>query len=95
MTHREFLLWLQPRLEKAAATGLDAQGLGEIREELERMRDAGALQPFASKLANLLRAQPTLDAATVAELAREVRVELVPAREKTMVFSPPPGTEDD
>lgn len=94
MTHREFLLWLQPRLEHAAATGLNAEGLREVREVLERMRDAGALQPFASRLHNLLRAQATLDAATVAELAREVRIELVPPREKTVVFSVP-GTDED
>ena len=95
MTHREFLLWLQPRLENAATTGLNAEGLREVREALERMRDAGALQPFASRVYNLALAHPALDAAAVAALARETRSELVPAREKTVVFSAPPGTDDD
>ena len=95
MTHREFLLWLQPRLENAAATGLPAGGVAEVRDVLARMRDAGALQPFASRVHNLVRGQPTLDATTVAELARELRSELAPPREKTMVFGAQSGSDDD
>lgn len=94
MTHREFLTWLQPRLEKASATGLPAEGVSEILEVLARMRDAGALQPFASRLHHLLHEHPTLDAATVAELAREVRLELVPPREQTIAFTLPGNGED-
>ena len=95
MTHREFLTWLQPRLDKAVTTGLDAEGVRELREVLSRMLDAGALQPFASRLHNLVLSGPTLDATTVAELARQVRTELAPAREKTMVFSAMPGNDED
>lgn len=95
MTHREFLIWLQPRLEKANATGLDAEGVREVREVLARMREARALQPFASKLLNLVQAKATLDAATVAELAREARLELAPPRERTAVFGVTPGGEKD
>jgi hypothetical protein len=95
MTHREFLTWLQPRLERAAASGLDAEVLREVRDTLERMREAGALQPFASKLLNLANARATFDAAMVAELAREARVELAPPRERTAVFGVMPGGDED
>lgn len=95
MTHREFLTWLQPRLEKAAATGLDAEGVREVREVLARMREAGALQPFASKLLNLTQARAAFDAAMVAELSREARAELAPPRERTAVFGVMPGGEKD
>ncbi len=95
MTHREFLTWLQPRLDSAVKTGLDAEAVRELREVLSRMRDGGALQPFTSKLHNLVLAQPTLDANTVGELSRQVRTELAPPREKTMVFSAVPGNDDD
>lgn len=87
MTHREFLIWLRPRLDGAASTGLAEDGVHAIREELERMREAGALQPFASRLFNLVREHPTLDAAAVARLAGEVRSELAPPREQTVVLS--------
>jgi hypothetical protein len=95
MTHREFLLWLQPRLERASATGLGSDGVREVLEELGKMSQSGALQPFASRLHNLLREQSTLDANIVAGLVSEVRAELVPAREKTVVLSAPPGSDDD
>jgi hypothetical protein len=95
MTHREFLIWLQPRLERASATGLGSEGVSEVLQELDKMRASGALQPFASRLHNLLRKQSTLDASTVASLTSEVRSELVPAREKTVVLSAPPGQDDD
>jgi hypothetical protein len=95
MTHREFLIWLKPRLEKAAAKGLAADGVRAIRGELEQMRKAGALQPFASRLFNLVRNDPTLDAKTVAVLAGEVRLELAPPREKTVVLSASQGQDDE
>lgn len=95
MTHRDFLVWLQPRLEKGATTGLNAEAVHEIRDLLARMQEAGTLQPFASKMHNLVRGHATLDAKTVAELAREVRSELAPPRERTVVFSATPGGEKD
>ena len=69
--------------------------MGEVLRELAKMRESGALQPFASKLDNLLRQQSRLDANTVAALASEVRAELVPARERTVVLTAPPGSDDD
>jgi hypothetical protein len=87
MTHREFLIWLRPHLDNAVATGLAPDGLVAIREQLQQMRETGALQPFASKLLNLVSARSALDAGVVAELAAEVRAELAPRREKTVVFS--------
>jgi hypothetical protein len=95
MTHLEFLTWLQPRLERASATGLGREGVSEVLRELDKMRAAGALQPFASKLHNLLRKQATLDPKTVADLVSEVRTELIPARERTVVLIAPPGSDDD
>jgi hypothetical protein len=95
MTHREFLVWLQPRLERASATGLGSEGVSEVLGELDKMQAAGALQPFASKLHNLLRQGSTLDANAVAILVSEVRAELVPARERTVVLIAPPGSDDD
>jgi hypothetical protein len=95
MTHREFLVWLQPRLEAATATGLDADGVLEVREALSRMRDAGTLQPFASKLLHLMDTRGTFDASTAAELAREARLELAPPRERTAVFGVTPGRKED
>jgi hypothetical protein len=92
MTHREFLIWLRPRLDGAATTGLSEDGVRAIREELERMREGVALQPFASRVLNLVREQPTLDAAAVKRLAGEVRSELAPPREQTVVLS---ATSDD
>jgi hypothetical protein len=86
MTHREFLIWLKPRLDCTPATGLARDAIHAIRDELKTMRRAGALQPFASRLYNLVREHSTLDAATVADLADEVRSELAPPREKTMVL---------
>ena len=94
MTHREFLLWLQPRLERASATGLGSEGVREVLQELAKMRASGALQPFASKVQNLLGQRSTLDATMVALLVSELRSELVPAREKTVVLSAP-GEDDD
>jgi hypothetical protein len=93
MTHREFLVWLQPRLERAA-TGLESEGVSEVLQELDKMREGGALQPFASRLHNLLRQQSTLDAKAVASLVNEIRAELVPARERTVVLTAPPGDDD-
>jgi hypothetical protein len=86
MTHREFLFWLKPRLDAAAASGLARDAVHAIRDELGTMRRAGALQPFASRLYSLVREHSTLDAATVADLADEVRSQLAPPREKTMVM---------
>jgi hypothetical protein len=85
MTHRQFLWWLSPRLESAVATGLGREHVRAIREELERMREEGPLQPFASRLENRVRNASVLDATTVAELEREVRAELASPREKTVV----------
>jgi hypothetical protein len=92
MTHRELLIWLKPRLENATATGLEREGVRAIRDELKRMRKAGALQPFASRLFTLVRERSTLDAETVADLAGEVRFELAPPREQTVLLAalPPP-----
>jgi hypothetical protein len=88
MTHREFLLWLLPRFGGAGPMGLEPEAVHAIREELERMRKAGPLQPFASRLLTLVREQvTTLDAKTVAELAADVRCELAPPREQTVVLS--------
>jgi hypothetical protein len=87
MTHREFLLWLRPQLEKAATSGLSHDAVRAIRDELTRMRNAAALQPFASRLYALVRDRSTLDAKAVAGLAAEVRAELAPPREQTMVLS--------
>lgn len=95
MTHREFLVWLQPRLESATATGLDADGAREVRDVLSCMRDAGTLQPFASKLLHLVDTRGTLDSSTVAELAREARLELAPPRERTVVFGVTPESKED
>jgi hypothetical protein len=91
MNQREFLIWLKPQLEKATATGLSREAVGKIRDELEQLGKAGALQPFASRLYSLVRGETMLDAKTVAELARDIRGEIAPPREKTMVLSP----EDD
>lgn len=85
MTYRQFLWWLSPRLESATATGLGREHVRAIRDELERMREKGPLQPFASRLEGLVRHASVLDAATVAALDREVRAELASPREKTVV----------
>jgi hypothetical protein len=95
MTHREFLIWLQPRLDRASTTGLGREGVGEIRKELAKMRKSGALQPFASRLESLLSKQSTLDAKTVAGLVNEVRSELAPPREKTVVLSSLSDRDDE
>jgi hypothetical protein len=87
MTHRELLLWLEPRLERAGATGIDGEGVRAIRDELERMRKAGALRPFASRLYTLVRERSMLDAETVVGLAGELRCELSPPREQRMLLS--------
>ncbi len=92
MTHREFLLWLRPRLEGAARAGLTAEDVRAIRHELQDMLRAAPLQPFASRLARLLENVAGLDGATVAGLAAEVRAELPPPRERTIVAS---GSEDE
>jgi hypothetical protein len=93
MNHREFLLWVKPQVDRATATGLSREAVDAIRDELERMSRAGALQPFASRLRNLLRDQATLDAKTVARLAADIRAELAPPREKTVVLSTPADDE--
>jgi hypothetical protein len=87
MRHRDFLLWLKPQLDRAVATGLAAVDVSAIRTLLEEMRRAGALQPFASKLLTIVRAHEALDATTVADLATEIRSELAPPRERTMLLS--------
>jgi hypothetical protein len=94
MTNRELLIWLKPRLEAATATGLDRAGVRAIREELGRARETGALQPFASRLLTLVRQRSTLDAPTVAKLAGELRIELAPPREQTVLFSGTPERHD-
>jgi len=91
MTHREFLIWLQSELDRAAGTGLARDGVRAIRDRLKRMRKDGALQPFAAKLFNLVRDRPALDAKTIASLATEIRSELSPPREKTIVATTVPG----
>jgi hypothetical protein len=95
MTHREFLLWLRPRLQNVPPTGIDDAEGRAIRDELERMRTLGALQPFASRLLALLRTRATLDAATVAQLAGELRFELAPPREATVVLSASPDVGEE
>jgi hypothetical protein len=95
MTYREFLLWLKPRLDGAAVTGLGRDGVHAIRDELGTMRRAGALQPFASRLYGLVREHSTLDAVTVADLADEVRSQLAPPREKTMVMLTVSGEREE
>jgi len=91
MTHREFLIWLQSDVESAAGTGLARDGVRAIRDRLEQMRESGALQPFASKVLGLVRDGAALDAKTIASLAAEVRAELSPPREKTIVAATKPG----
>jgi hypothetical protein len=93
MTHREFLVWLRPKLENASPKGLTADEVGAIRDELRGMLRAGTLQPFASRLLRLLESVAALDGATVAGLASEVRSELAPPREGTVVAWSP--SEDD
>jgi hypothetical protein len=95
MTHREFLLWLGPRLQNGTSTGIESAVVRDIREELERMREVGALQPFASRLLALVRARATLDADTVAQLAGGLRFELAPPREATVVLSSLPDTREE
>jgi hypothetical protein len=87
MTHHELLIWLKPRLDDARDAGLEGEGVDAIREKLQRMRKAGALRPFASRLLTLVRERSTLDAAMVADLADELRYELSPPREQTMLLS--------
>lgn len=87
MTHREFLLWLSPRLEGGVVTGLGPDQLRAIRDELQQMRKASPLQPFASRILLLVRDTSVLDPATVADLAREARSELAPPRGQTVVLS--------
>jgi hypothetical protein len=87
MTHREFLTWLKAQLDRATVTGLSREAVDAIRDQLERLSRAGALQPFASRLHSLVRQQTTLDAKTVAGLAADIRTELAPPREKTVVLS--------
>ena len=94
MTHREFLMWLKDRLESAAGAGLARDGVREVRDRLKMMRKGGPLQPFASKLFALVRDQATLDAKAVANLAAEVRSELPPARERTMIAGAASGDNE-
>jgi hypothetical protein len=90
MTHREFLLWLQPELQKAGAKGLGRDRVRAIRRELERLRQVSPLQPFASRLFSLVCERTTLDGKTVASLVAEVGAELAPLREQTVVMSTNP-----
>jgi hypothetical protein len=85
MTHREFLLWLRPKLESSSRKGLAAEEVAAIRNVLHDMLRAGTLQPFASRLLRLLESAAALDGATVAGLASEVYLELAPPREGTVV----------
>jgi hypothetical protein len=94
MTHREFLLWLQPHLAEASSTGLARDGVRAIRDRLKRMRKDGPLQPFASRLLAVVREHTALDAKTVASLAAEVRSELAPPREQTVVMSASPAQHE-
>lgn len=94
MTNREFLTWLKPQLEKATVTGLSREAVDAIRDQLERASKAGPLQPFASRLRSLVRQHATLDAKTVAEFAADIRAELAPPREKTIVLSAAADGED-
>jgi len=87
MTHRELLVWLRPRLENASRKGLTTEDVRAICDELVAMRRVGPLQPFASRLLRLLESGAALDGATVEGLASEVRSELAPPRERTVVAS--------
>jgi hypothetical protein len=93
MTHREFLLSLRSRLERAPHNGLLAEEVRAIRRDLHDMLAAGSLQPFASRLLRLLEGVAVLDGAAVAGLAADVRAELPPPRERTVVGSGAPGDE--
>ena len=94
MTHREFLVWLKPQLEKAVATGLSADTVRAIVGELEYMRGVGALQPFASRLESLLRGHATPDEGAVKAILTELRSELAPPREQTVVLSAAVGPHE-
>jgi hypothetical protein len=65
-----------------------------IRDRLEGMRDAGPLQPFASRLLRLVSSAAVLDGEIVAGLAAQLYAELAPAREQTVVASAR-GADDD
>jgi hypothetical protein len=93
MTHRDFLTWLKRQLDRATATGLSREAVETIRDQLDRLSAARALQPLASRLRSLLRGHTTLDAKMVAGLAADVRAELAPPREKTFVLSGPADDE--
>lgn len=95
MTHREFLLRLQPRLESASHKGLAVEEVRAIRHDLQGMLQAGPLQPFASRLLRLLEEVAVLDGPTAAGLAAEVRAELAPARERTVVAGSLSSGDDD
>jgi hypothetical protein len=95
MTHREFLSWLRPRLEDAARTGLAPDGVRAIRDQLEAMRGAGPLQPFASRLLRLATSTAVLDGEIVAGLAAQLHAELAPARERTVVASALSADDDE
>lgn len=58
------------------------------------MLRAGPLQPFASRLLRLLEDVAVLDGATVEGLAAELRAELAPPRERTVVASDPSRDEE-
>jgi hypothetical protein len=59
------------------------------------MRKAGALRPFASRVLTLVREHTTLDAKTVAGLAGELRFELAPPREQTVLLSTTPEQDEE
>jgi hypothetical protein len=94
VTHREFLMWLEPRLRTGHA-GLDCDDIRAVRDALEQVRARGPLQPYASRLLSLVRDRPTLDGAAVARLAAELRQELAPPRERTMILSVSEGGHDE
>lgn len=94
MTHRELLLWLRPQLERAATTGLSREDLRAIRDQLEKVRETSPLQPFASRLYSLVCSHTLLDVQSVAALVAQVRLELAPPRERTVVLAPDAADDD-
>ena len=94
MTHREFLIWLKDQLDGAAGAGLARDEVRSVRDRLKEMRKEVPLQPFASKLFALVRDHATLDAKMVANLTAEVRSELSPTRERTIVAAAAAGERE-
>ena len=95
MTHREFLFWLELCFVGATNTGLGSADVAAICDRLTAMSAAGPLQPFASRLHAMLRDHPMLHPRTVADLLSEARLELVPARERTVGFLAVPDEREE